>query len=966
MTKHAEKQPHKISAVKPQKAALAETNGTAGQEMKKYAISTKDAVKKGSAKKKSTAKAKTQARYTTVHIHFLVRYHSRFGESLFVTGDHELLGNNDPEKAFPLEFLNEENWSGTIDVTEDALRTPITYNYLLKNADGTFTQDWGNDKKITEAFLHRKDVQLNDAWNHAGFAENVFYTEPFQNILLSDHSVAHKKAAETKHYTHIFKCKAPLLQKNEVLCLLGNDQLLKNWNEKSPILLDKPETSEAWEIELNLTNAGFPLVYKYGVYNVKEKKFVQYEQGNNRILYDAVGKHRLSIVNDGFAQLPVNTWKGAGIAIPVFSLRSEKSLGVGEFSDLKLLADWAKETGLKLIQILPVNDTSATHTWTDSYPYSAISAFALHPLYLHVEKLIDKKDKALVQKIKAKRIEFNQSPTLRYEEVMNFKLEVLQAAFNTVQATVFTSKPFIAFFEENKHWLVAYAAFCYLRDKNKSADFNTWKEHAVYDEAAIQKLSAVESPAYDEISFHYFVQFHLHLQLKDAVSHAHEQGVILKGDIPIGIYRSSVDAWQQPELYKMEMQSGAPPDDFAVKGQNWGFPIYNWKRMQEDGFSWWKQRFEQMSRYFDAFRIDHILGFFRIWSIPMDAVEGIMGRFIPAIPIHVNEFNRENIYFDYNRYCKPFINEEVLQQTGNGQQEELKEKFLTYDGFGNYTLKPEFDTQRKVETYFLSLPDNERHNALRSALYDLISNVILFEEKGSNGQHFHFRFDAHNTASFKQLDGHTQYLLKNLYDDYFFKRQDDFWKKEALNKLPALKRATNMLVCGEDLGMVPACVPDVMRNTGLLSLEIQRMPKDPKRIFFHPADAPYLSVVTPSTHDMSTIRGWWEEDRKRTQQFFNNELGQWGDASFFCEPWVAKSIILQHMHSPAMWSIFQLQDLLAMDGKLRRDDPHEERINDPANAKHFWQYRMHLTIEELSEADHFNAELKEMVKGCGR
>jgi 4-alpha-glucanotransferase len=157
-----------------------------------------------------------------------------------------------------------------------------------------------------------------------------------------------------------------------------------------------------------------------------------------------------------------------------------------------------------------------------------------------------------------------------------------------------------------------------------------------------------------------------------------------------------------------------------------------------------------------------------------------------------------------------------------------------------------------------------------------------------------------------------------------------------------------------------------MKNLGLLSLEIQRMPKDPTRIFAHPADAPYLSVVTPSTHDMNPIRAWWEEDRKKTQQFYNNEIGQWGDASFFCEPWVAKAILLQHLYSPAMWSIFQLQDLLAMDGELRRKDPHEERINDPSNPKHYWRYRMHLTIEELSDADKFNEELHEMIKSSDR
>jgi 4-alpha-glucanotransferase len=223
-----------------------------------------------------------------------------------------------------------------------------------------------------------------------------------------------------------------------------------------------------------------------------------------------------------------------------------------------------------------------------------------------------------------------------------------------------------------------------------------------------------------------------------------------------------------------------------------------------------------------------------------------------------------------------------------------------------------------------------------------------------------------STSSFKALDPHTQTQLKQLYVDYFFRRQDDFWMKEAMQKLPPLKRATNLLVCGEDLGLVPACVPEVMKRLGLLSLEVQRMPKDSNREFSHPKDAPYLSVVTPSTHDMSTIRGWWKEDRIITQNFYNHELRQPGEAPASCEPWISKAIILQHLSSPAMWSIFQLQDLLGMDEHLRRENPDDERINVPANSQNYWRYRMHLTLETLNRSCSFNRELKDLLRQSGR
>jgi 4-alpha-glucanotransferase len=661
-----------------------------------------------------------------------------------------------------------------------------------------------------------------------------------------------------------------------------------------------------------------------------------------------------------------NTWRGAGVSIPVFSLRSKNSFGVGEFTDLKLLVDWVSKTDMKLIQILPINDTDATHTWVDSYPYAAISAFALHPIYTNLEAVAGEKYADLVKPLKKKQRQLNELTEVDYEQVLKFKLATLHELYAIQKEEFLNDTGFHDFFGNNKHWLVPYAAFCYLRDKSGTSDFSKWKLHSKYDKETIEKYVSPKAKHYDQIAFQYFIQYHLHLQLKEAAAYAHKKGVILKGDIPIGIYRHSCDAWMLPELFNMNVQAGAPPDDFAVKGQNWGFPTYNWKKMEEDGFAWWKQRFDEMSNYFDAFRIDHILGFFRIWSIPVDAVQGILGRFVPALPVHINEFNERYIWFDYHRYTQPFIVDHVLNEVFGDLAQFIKEEYLQPTGFGQLQLKEMFNTQRKVEGHFAELEQNDHNNRIKNGLLDLIANVILIEEEGSAGTQFHFRIAMDTTSSFRSLEGNTQYQLKELYINYFFERQDDFWKREAMHKLPALKASTNMLICGEDLGMVPACVPDVMQQLGVLNLEIQRMPKNPQKAFFHPNDAPYLSVVTPGTHDMSTIRGWWEEDRAQTQRFYNYELGQWGEAPYFCEAWINRAIILQHLHSPAMWSIFQLQDLLGMSDTLRRQNPHEERINVPANPKHYWRYRMHTTLEQLIKEKEFNHELKGYIQASGR
>lgn len=949
------------ATVKPSTAKTKKATSTAKAPAPSKIV--KPATQKAAPAKTVTSK---KAKAGLQKIIFQIRFHTAFGQSLFITGNHPLLGNGDPEKAVPLQYFNDEYWYLVLELSaKDITDSELTYHYILRNADGITNYDWGNDKTIQLAAFDATELLVIDSWNYAGYFENTFYTEPFAEVLLkANHTTI--QAPTPKHTTHLLKVKTPLLAKGQTLCILGSCDSLGNWNQTQPVLMKREAGQHFYTAALDLSQESFPVAYKYGVYDTHTDTFLRFEEGNNRVLHDHGKPGRQTILNDGFAVLPNNTWKGAGMAIPVFSLRSKDSFGIGEFTDLRLLVDWAKKTGLKMIQLLPINDTTATHSWTDSYPYAAISAFALHPMYLNLAGIAGAADRKRLQQLAGERQRLNALPVVDYEAVNQLKWDFIKEVYAGSKDKVLQSKEYASYFERNRHWLVPYAAFCYLRDQYGTVDFSKWPAFKQFKAADIEKLADKKSEAYDAIALHYFIQFQLHKQLQEATAYAHANGIIVKGDIAIGVYRHGADAWQNPELYHLDFQAGAPPDDFAVTGQNWGFPTYNWQRMREDGFAWWKQRFEQMSDYFDAFRIDHILGFFRIWSIPMHAVEGIMGHFVPAIPVHINEFNSQGIWFDLARYTQPFITEAVLWEVFGYDNELVKSMFLKHEGGGSYSLKPDFATQRKVEQHFATLEQDEHHAKIQQGLYTLISNVILFEEENSQGQQFHFRFGMEGTSSFRNLEWNTQQQLRALYVNYFFRRQDDFWMKEALQKLPALKRVTNMLVCGEDLGLVPSCVPDVMRQLGLLSLEIQRMPKDPNKPFFHPNDAPYLSVVTPSTHDMSTIRGWWEEDRARIQQFYNTEMGQAGNAPVYCEAWINKAIVLQHLYSPAMWSVFQLQDLLGMDEQIRRSNPHEERINIPANPKHYWQYRMHIGLEELLAADAYNEELKGYVAASGR
>jgi 4-alpha-glucanotransferase len=896
-----------------------------------------------------------------------LRFHTYFGQSLFVTGNHPLFGDGELERAIPLAYVDNEYWQVTITFPHGTGLSPagIVYNYLLREADGTTTLDWGDERVLTVDTLSVSEVLIVDSWNPAGAPENAFYTEPFQAVLLKDRQAACNAAPHARP-THEFRVKAPLLAHDQALCLLGSGNALGEWETQQPILLNRTPGDVFLRGSISLEGEAFPLEYKYGVYDVERQFLVAYEAGENRRLTTPQGPSRKVIINDGFARLPADTWRGAGVAIPVFSLRSEQSFGVGEFSDLKPLAAWCQRVGLKLIQILPVNDTTSTHTWLDSYPYSAISAFALNPVYLNLADVATEANKARLKKLEPERRRLNALPVIDYAAVMKAKLQWLKEIFPTEREETFQSRSYQEFFAENRHWLAPFAVFCFLRDQHGTADSRQWPANTRCTPELVAQLSAPESPTFADVAFHCFLQYHLHRQLQDAADYAHERGVILKGDIAIGVSRDGADTWQQPELYDLSVQAGAPPDPFSDKGQNWGFPTYNWPRMMEDGFRWWKRRFGQMSHYFDAFRVDHILGFFRIWSIPAHAVEGLLGYFVPAIPISTEELTERGINFNRERFLKPFITEAVLHEIFGHDAEVVQERYVKPAGIGSYRLRDECDTQRKVEAHFSALKDSDANQKLKLGLFDLISNVLFVKAENSNGNEFHCRFFMEKTSSFRALDAETQAKLRELYVDYFFRRQDGFWMRQALQKLPTLKRVTNMLICGEDLGLVPACVPDVMKGLGLLSLEIQRMPKNPSQTFSRPSEAPYLSVVTPSTHDMSTLRGWWTEDAGLRQRFYNEELGQPGVAPAECSGALNQMMVEQHLAAPAMWSIFQLQDLLGMDESLRHPDAQAERINIPANPKHYWRYRMHLTLESLQQAARFNEHLRALVQKHGR
>ena len=900
---------------------------------------------------------------------FRLNFHTVPGQSLWLKLATSIQGKSLRfEQILPLHWINHQQWQAELDVNATA-PLQLDYSYQFREAgNGVELDEWAGPRQAIIDPEKQDALMLHDTWCSAGTVDYAFETSAFNAVLPARDSFSIPTTPENANHT--FHLRMAAVPEGLVPCVIGSVREIGDWGWHHAVPLTEVSPNH-WETSLYLPSDWW-IEYKYGLFDPKLGCAVSLELGENRTL----AAHRISdrqwthVRDENYRRDPSQLYRAAGVAIPVFSLRSESSLGVGEFSDLKPLADWAAAVGLKLIQILPINDTTSSHDWTDSYPYSAISVFALHPIYLRIEDMGYEMPAAFQQDLLTARQTLNSLPQVDYEVVMKTKSDFTRSIFTKHSAKILASAGFKQFLADNRSWLLPYAAFCLQRDLHGTADFSRWGDWAVFDADQVEALAKPTDKHWPEISYHIWLQYELDRQLASAVAHLHQQGIALKGDLPIGIDRQSVDAWSAPHLFKMDAQAGAPPDAFAVKGQNWGFPTYNWEVMREDGYAWWRSRFAQLSRYFDAYRIDHILGFFRIWQVPYDQVEGIMGWFDPALPIHIDEFHQRGIHFDFDRYCKPYIREHFLWERFGNHVQDAKDLYLDDCGHGYYQLRQHVATQRLIAEHFATwnLSDpwvKDRADRLREGLMDCASNVLFFEVPGSNRTLFHPRCSLQATKSFDELHSDAQWRVDQLYVDYFYRRQESFWQARGYEKLPVMRRASPMLLCGEDLGMVPACVPGVLKELGILSLEIQRMPKSSDVQFADPAHAPYMSVVSPSTHDMPTLRGWWREDSHVTGSFAWHNLGiAFPPHDLSGE--IATRIVLQHLQSPAMWTIIPLQDLLAIDESLRLPDADAERINVPAIMPYYWRYRMHLTLNHLATAESFNTRITRLLKGSGR
>jgi 4-alpha-glucanotransferase len=437
--------------------------------------------------------------------------------------------------------------------------------------------------------------------------------------------------------------------------------------------------------------------------------------------------------------------------------------------------------------------------------------------------------------------------------------------------------------------------------------------------------------------------------------------VVLKGDLPIGVQRDSVETRKHPELFHLDAQAGSPPDNFSQHGHNWGFPTYDWN---EGLFRMLRLRLSRLSQYFDALRIDHVLGYFRIWEIPVEAVDGVLGHFSPALPLTVDEIEYFGLTFRKELFTKPFINDRIVDRLFGIHAAYVRDNFLVRKAYNLYDLADQCATQRRIATFFADRRD-ENSLWIRDGLMRLASNVLFLEDSHQQ-EMYHPRIGATQEPVFEALSDTERDAYLRLYNNYFYQRHSFFWGQQALHRLPAMMGDSRMLFCAEDLGMLPDCVEPVLDQLRILTLEIQQLPKQQGFEYSHLEANPIRSVCTIATHDMTPLRLWWQQQPERRQRYYVTMLQKEGRAPEQLPAHLAEEIIARHLYCPSMLCILQLQDWLAMDSELRSKRPDEERVNTPSDAYNRWQYRMHLTIEELLQATKFNTKLRTMIQRSRR
>ncbi|MGN0282516.1 MAG: 4-alpha-glucanotransferase [Prevotella sp.] len=898
-------------------------------------------------------------------LRFRIQYKTKWGESLWLALTVKTANGLKTTKTFSQRMNTDDGEWWTAEVVRMEKRGTLyswfQYEYYVMTDDDktVVRREWNQLRRLYPCDLDH-DYVMNDRWREVPLMAHL-YSAAYKTIsqrvdVADDRQLPLRQPLYRK--TLFFSVSAPQISPGQSIAVCGSHPALGGWNPSRYVKMAYSGRS-VWTLTMNVDSLFSEMEYKFVVIDDDSHRLLQWEGGDNH--YVDVASMRdgeVLVLDGGVLRIAEDTWRVAGVALPVFSLRSEHSCGVGDFGDLVRFADWMSLAGMKMLQILPVNDTTMQHSWQDSHPYNIISVNALHPQYLDLEQVGALSDKSLMTDYNRRRTELNSLAYTDYEAVERVKSDYMHRIFDERRADIAKDDDFRQFVKANA-WLSVYAAFCILRDRNHTARFSDWGKDSVYSWKLAEELSET-----DEAQYIFYIQYLLHKQLKRATEHARQLGIAIMGDMPIGVSRDSVEAWAEPTLFNADCQTGTVPDSLNRHGQNWGFPTYNWKVMESDGYRWWHRRLKHSEQYFSSLRIDHVLGFFRVWEIPEADVDATTGHFSPAIALTADEIGYYGLTFHKDLYTRPIINDQIVDRIFGIHANYVRQQFLQHKSYDLYDLKPECDTQRKIHCLFGGRTD-ESSLWIRDGLCRLATNV-LFVVDNSQPTMYHPRVNAFNTTAYQLLSPTDRDAFMRLYNNYFYERHNGLWEFKGRQRLSMVFDECPMLVCAEDLGAVPSCVSRVLEQLRIPSLEVQSMPKQPDVDFSHLEANPYLSVATITTHDMPSLRLWWQDNQQRAQHYYAEMLQKEGRAPEQLTTPLAEEIVARHLYSPSMMCILSLQDWLSIDAQLRPANVRSERINTPGDSYNRWQYRMNVTIEKLMSNEPFNTKLKTMISRSKR
>ena len=654
-----------------------------------------------------------------------------------------------------------------------------------------------------------------------------------------------------------------------------------------------------------------------------------------------------------------------GVVVPVGALRTKNGIGVGEFCDLAEFALLCKKMKIGLIQILPVNDTGY-----ESSPYASLTAFGLHPLYLSIEELVEygSADKAVKDRLKTAKDKFESSKRFSPYLIMKEKKEICEEIFNANKTDIIKSAKNGALSEwiGKNPWVKEYAVFRRLKEINELKSWKEWKEYREVSAQDIDKLWEDEKLK-DEHIFWVWIQQALDAQFSKASKAVNDAGIILEGDLPILMNDDSCDVWANREIFHMELCAGAPPDMYSPGGQRWGFPIYNWEAQEKDNFSFWRQRQALAEKYYQAYRIDHVLGFFRIWAGSQLDNSSALGRFVPYTPITSGDLKK--LGFDKNRIrwvTLPHIPTgeiwDALKNNWGGPYSENELKSAAERIFSKaltrvnneelWNFKKKIRGEKDIDALGL-------HPAIRNYLYGKWKDRVFIEYSKSKffPVWYYRNSKAYNTFSKEEKENLEALLEKRR------KRSEKIWEKQGMKLLSLLIESSSMLPCAEDLGAVPPCVPKVLTKLKILGLRVTRWFREWDRDgqpYIPFAEYPQLSVCTPAVHDSSTVRQWWEKEADQGQ--FSAFIGVPSLPKVY-NPGTAKIILSKAASARSRFRVFQIQDLLHLSNNWYSKKPEDERINVPGTFDDFnWAYRLPALIKDIAKDKELIQAVAELSK----